>query len=250
LASSDVPPDPPPAVRRLLEKIEQRTHKDLLDRRTERAAGERRFVRGDRYFDLSPALAAAARVAFANYVERLDPQRKLAREHFVVEDVAFRIAGCGSLGALRIAVLTHGKGEPDSRWIFDMKAEGAPSAQALLGLPEESPAERVRKATLTCLTRAPRMLGTTELDAQSLFVRRLLPQEDKLDLLRLRAEELPDLARYLGALLGRVHARGLRSPPVEPWGASDFQALTEQAIVIAGIHEAAYLGLCHSLGRS
>ncbi|HWZ92619.1 MAG TPA: DUF2252 family protein [Polyangiaceae bacterium] len=249
-ATSAVPEAAPPAVRRLLEKVELRKHKDLLDRRTVRVAGERRFVRGDRYMDLTPELAAKAHAAFATYVERLDPAKELAREHFVVEDVAFRIAGNGSLGVLRIAVLTRGKGEPDSRWIFDMKAEGAPSAQVLLAAPNESPAERVRSANMTCLTRPPRMLGTTELDLESLFVRRLLPQEDKLDLARLRAEELPDLARYLGALLGRVHARGLRSPPAQPWTAADLASLTDQAIVIAGIHEAAYLALCRSVAAT
>ena len=249
-ATSCVPKDPPPPVRRLLEKVELRKHKDLLDRRTVLVAGARRFVRGDRYRDLTPELAAKAVIAFAKYVERLDPGKELAREHFIVEDVAFRIAGNGSLGTLRIAVLTRGKGEPDSRWIFDMKAEGAPSAQALLGAPEELPAERVRRANEICLALPPRMLGTTELDAESLFVRRLLPQDDKLDLARLRAEELPELARYLGALLGRVHARGLRSAAPEPWTELELAGLTEQAIVIAGIHEAAYLALCTAVATT
>jgi uncharacterized protein (DUF2252 family) len=249
-ATSSVPKDAPPPVRRLLEKVELRKHKDLLDRRTVRVASGRRFVRGDRYLDLSPELAAKAHTAFANYVERLDPAKELAREHFIVEDVAFRIAGNGSLGALRIAVLTRGKGEPDSRWIFDMKAEAAPSAQALLAVPEAPPAERVRSANEICLACPPRMLGTTELDAESLFVRRLLPQEDKLDLARLRAEELPELACYLGALLGRVHARGLRSPAPTPWTELELASLTEQAIIIAGIHEAAYLALCRAVATT
>ncbi|HTA91208.1 MAG TPA: DUF2252 family protein [Polyangiaceae bacterium] len=247
LATGDVPTDAPAAVRRLLEKVEQRKPKDLLDDRTERVHGGRRFVRGDRYPELAPELVPKAHAAFATYVERLDPEKKLARERFAVEDVAFRVAGCGSLGTLRIAVLTRGKGEIDSGWVFDMKAEGAPSAQVLLGAPKLAPAERVRTAAITCLVHPPRMTGTTELDGQSLFVRRLLPQEDKLDLAHLRAEDLPDLARYLGALLGRVHARGVQSPPAQRWTSADLTALTEHAIVIAGLHEAAYLAMCHSL---
>ena len=247
LATVEIPANPPPPVRRLLDKVDQRTHKDLLDKRTERVGNGRRFVRGDRYLELSAELAPKARVAFAAYVEQLDPQQKLPRDHFLVEDVAFRVAGCGSLGSLRIAVLTRGKGEPDNRWIFDMKSEGAPSAQVLTPAPPGPPAERVRNANLACLVRPPRMSGTTELDGQSLFVRRLLPQEDKLDLVHLRAEELPDLARYLGALLGRVHARGVKSAPTRAWNAQDFAALTEHAIVIAGIHEAAYLAMCKTL---
>jgi uncharacterized protein (DUF2252 family) len=203
-------------------------------------------VRGDRYQDLTPELAAKAHAAFARYVERLDPERAQARDHFIVEDVAFRIAGTGSLGVLRIAVLTRGKGELDGRWVFDMKAQGIPAAQALLGAPSEPvpPAERVLRATRACLVHPPRMLGSTDLDDSSLFVRRLLPQEDKLDLARLRPEELPELARYLGALLGSAHRRGAVRTPAAIWTAAERTQLTEHAIVIAGLHEAAYLALC------
>jgi uncharacterized protein (DUF2252 family) len=246
--------DTPAAVRRLLDKVERRTHKDLLDRRTERTSAGRRFIRGDRYRDLDPDLVAKAHAAFARFVEKLDPERAQTRDHFVVEDVAFRIAGTGSLGVLRIAVLTRGKGELDSRWIFDMKAQGTPAAEALLGAPPESrapesrapesPAERVLRATQTCLEHPPRMLGSTDLDDFSLFVRRLLPQEDKLDLTRLRPEELPELARYLGALLGSVHRRGALRPPNAVWTTAEQTLLIEHAIVIAGLHEAAYLALC------
>ena len=246
----------PQAVRRLLDKVDGRTHKDLLDRRTERTSSGRRFVRGERYRDLPPELASKAEAAFERYVEQLDPGRTQARDHFLVEDLAFRIAGTGSLGMLRIAVLTRGKGEPDSRWSFDMKAQGVPAGQALLGArgepaataspaaPPLSPAQRVLTATRACLRRPPRMLGTTELDDSDLFVRRLLPQEDKLDLSRLRPEELPELAHYLGALLGSAHRRGALRLPAAVWTAAERALLTEHAIVIAGLHEAAYLALC------
>jgi len=246
LCQGHVGKSPPPPVRRLLEKVDRRTHKDLLDRRTEPTTTGRRFVRGDRYQDLAPDLVSKAYAAFARYVERLDPEHAQPREHFVVEDVAFRIAGTGSLGVLRIAVLTRGKGEIDSRWIFDMKAEGQPAAAALLGATAglETSAERVLRATQACLAHPPRMAGTAQLDDYSMFVRRLLPQEDKLDLTQMRAEELPELARYLGALLGSVHRRGATRMPPATWSAAEQTLLTEHAIVIAGLHEAAYLALC------
>ncbi|HEY3252462.1 MAG TPA: DUF2252 family protein [Polyangiaceae bacterium] len=246
LCQGQVLKEAPLAVRRLLEKVERRTHKDLLDHRTLRTTTGRRFLRGDRYQELPTELVAKAHAAFARYVERLDPGHAQARDHFIVEDVAFRIAGTGSLGVLRIAVLTRGKGELDSRWVFDMKAEGSPAAQPLLGAmqPPELPAERVLRATRACLVHPPRMVGTTELDDSSLFVRRLLPQEDKLDLTRLAPEELPELARYLGALLGSAHRRGATRPPKALWTAAEQAQLTEHAIVIAGLHEAAYLALC------
>ena len=91
------------------------------------------------------------------------------------------------------------------------------------------------------------MAGTTELDGQPMFVRRLLPQEDKLDLMHLRVEELPDLARYLGARLGAAHRRGVCTAPTSRWEKADLIGLTERAIVVAGLHEAAYLALCRTL---
>lgn len=244
LSEARMPKAVPAPVQRLLVKVEQRKHKEFLDRRTERTAAGRRFVRGDRYLALDPELVRKAHGAFERYVQSLDPKLGAAREHFVIEDVAFRVAGTGSLGVLRIAVLTAGKGDVDSRWIFDMKAESAPSGAALGQLEASAPAERVLHAALTCLEHPPRMAGVTELDAHSLFVRRLLPQEDKLDLGKLSAEELPELARYLGACLGAVHRRGAHTLPAAVWTASECALLTDHAIVIAGLHEAAYLALC------
>jgi uncharacterized protein (DUF2252 family) len=247
LCEGTIPKEAPAPVRRLLAKVATRTHKDLLDRRTERVGNTRRFVRGERYEELAAELVPMARVAFERYVKILDPAEHTARAHFEVEDLAFRIAGTGSLGGLRIAVLTRGKGDVDSRWIFDMKAEGIPSASVLLGAPMQAPAERVLSAARACLENAPRMAGTTELDGLPMFVRRLLPQEDKLDLMHLRVEELPDLARYLGARLGVAHRRGVRSAPSSRWEKAELAGLTERAIVIAGLHEAAYLALCRTL---
>ena len=240
------PKDAPPPVRRLLEKVDQRTQKDFLDRRSERVGMARRFVRGDRYQDLAPQLVPEAHAAFQRYVEGLDPQYTVARAHFTIEDVAFRIAGTGSLGGLRIAVLTLGKGELDSRWIFDMKVEGIPSAQALAAKIPGPPAQRVLQATLACLEHPPRLAGVSEINGQSLFVRRLLPQEDKLDLSHLRREELPDLARYLGARLGLAHRRGATKPPGARWTPAEQAQLTDRAIVVASLHEGAYLALCKS----
>jgi uncharacterized protein (DUF2252 family) len=247
LCEGTIPTEAPAPVRRLLAKVATRTHKDLLDRRTERVGNARRFVRGERYEELAAELVPKARSAFERYVQALDPDQHTARDHFEVEDLAFRIAGTGSLGGLRIAVLTRGKGDVDGRWIFDMKAEGVPSAAILLGAPTQSPAERVLCAARACLENPPRMAGTTELDGQSMFVRRLLPQEDKLDLTHLRVEELPDLARYLGARLGAAHRRGTRSAPSSRWEKTELAGLTERAIVVAGLHEAAYLALCRTL---
>jgi uncharacterized protein (DUF2252 family) len=169
-----------------------------------------------------------------------------------VIDAAWRIAGTGSLGGLRVAVLVRGKGGPDGAWVFDMKEQGTPSATVLLGkAPKKwrlSPAERVVTAYRACVARPAWLLGTSAIGGLSLFVRRLSPQEDKLDLGSIRDADLDSLAVYLGALVGRAHARGGTKQPRKAWTEGECGALVDRAIGVAGIHEATYLALCKLSG--
>jgi hypothetical protein len=128
--------------------------------------------------------------------------------------------------------------------VFDMKEQGPPSACDLVRRPAGPPAARVATALHACLARPAKMIGTTRLKGASMFVRRLSPQEDKLDLTRLRGDELDGLVRYLGALVGAAHRRGATSVPREPWTRAERAGVVERAILLAGAHEAAYLALC------
>ncbi len=234
----------PAAVASLVGRVRARTRTQLLDARTILADGSRRFARGDRYEDLSPRLRAKAERAFAKYAKRLGASERPPGEALRVIDAAFRIAGTGSLGGLRVALLVEGKGGQDGAWVFDMKEEGTPSSSCLVRAPRLVPAERVATALRACLVQPPRMIGATRLRGTSMFVRRLAPQEDKIDLLSLRPEDLEPLARHLGLLLGAAHRRGATRMPKKPWGQKDAVLVREHAMVLAGIHEATYLAYC------
>ena len=82
-----------------------------------------------------------------------------------------------------------------------------------------------------------------------MFVRRLMPQEDKLDLGRIAHGELEPLARHLGALMGAAHRRGAKRLPRRPWRAEDRAGLLARAIALAGAHEAMYLAYCDQVRR-
>jgi uncharacterized protein (DUF2252 family) len=238
-------PAPPTCVTALVDKVQARTRGQLLDARTRlERTGKRRFVRGARYVSLPAKLRARAERAFAKFVRRLPRGEQPPDEALEPIDAAFRIAGTGSLGCLRIALLTRGKGGRDGAWIFDMKQEGVPSASCLVKPPRAEPAERVLEAIRACVARPPRMVGTTRLRGTSMFVRRLAPQEDKLDLTKLNAEDLAPLACHLGALLGAAHRRGARRPPKDEWSARDRAQILANAIALAGVHEAMYLAYC------
>jgi uncharacterized protein (DUF2252 family) len=240
----------PRPVDALIEQVRSRTRAALLEGRTELHRGERRLLRGERYHDLPRGIVAKVPAAFARYVATLDPDERPSDDERSILDVALRVAGTGSLGGLRIAVLVHGKGGPDGAWLFDMKEQGAPSATDLLGkkVGAMDPAKRVVTAILSCLEHPPRMIGTTRLGKISMFVRRLSPQEDKLDLTHLRDSDLNAVATYLGTLVGRAHRRGATKKPESRWSQGDCDALVDRAITVAGIHEATYLALCKLTG--
>jgi hypothetical protein len=105
------------------------------------------------------------------------------------------------------------------------------------------PSERVATGFRAAVERPARMIGCTHLKKMSMFVRRLAPQEDKLDLRSLRSADLPALASYLGALLGAAHVRAATKSG-KRWSRGDLAELRERAIQLAGIHEAVYLALC------
>jgi uncharacterized protein (DUF2252 family) len=237
------------AIEALVEKVRSRTRKELLDARTEVVRGERRFVRGARYESLSRKLRAKADRAFQKFAKKLVKAHRVPAEALEVVDTAFRVAGTGSLGCLRVAVLVRGKGGRDGAWIFDMKEEGTPSAAGLVRPPRLEPAERVVAANRACLARPPRMLGSTNLRGSSMLVRRLAPQEDKLDLTKLATADLEPLARHLGSLLGAAHRRGAKRPPKKPWSDKDRARVLHQAVTLAGAHEAIYLAYCDAVRR-
>ena len=239
----------PPVVAKLVDKVRARTRKQLLDARTTIVKGERRFERGARYRDVTAKTRAKAERAFAKYIKRLPDAVRPPADAVEVVDVAFRVAGTGSLGCMRYALLVRGKGGGDGGWIFDMKEEGPPAAEALVRPPRLEPAERVCASLEACVAAPPRMIGTTRLRGSSMFVRRLAPQEDKIDLTKLHSADLEPLASHMGALLGAAHRRGARRQPKRAWSEKDLARLLSRAIALAGTHEATYLAYCDLVRR-
>ncbi len=243
-------PAAPPVVTGLVDRVRSRTRRELLDSRTEIVrGGVRRFVRGPRYESITPKLRAKAERAFLKYTKKLGRGERPSAEALEVLDAVFRVAGTGSLGCLRIALLVRGKGGRDGAWVFDMKSEGAPSSAGLVRPPKLAPAERVCTALHESLARPPRMIGVTRLRGRSMFVRRLAPQEDRLDLAKLEATDLEPLARHYGALLGAAHRRGADRVRGKVWTEKDRAGILRRAIALAGAHEAMYLAYCDLVRR-
>jgi len=126
-----------------------------------------------------------------------------------------------------------------------MRSKGRRPPARLLGDPKVDPAMRVVDAFRACTPQPPRLIGTTTLDGLSMFVRKLTPQEDKLDLTRLRKVDLEPLAAYLGALTGagartRRHEGASGAVVARRAGGADVSGESPSQ----AIHEAVYLALC------
>lgn len=244
LFTSAALPPVPQAVALLIEKVDGRSRRKLLEDRTVASGTTRHFVRGERYVDVAPEIVQAVPEALRTFAERTAHSGGPKLDQLEIVDVAFRIAGTGSLGSLRVAVLTRGKGGDDGGWLFDLKEQPGSSVDVLApGERAGSRAEEVEHAFRVCVEQPPRMLGTSRLGETDVLVRRLTPQEDKLSLSRLKPEQLPELARYLGALLGSAHRRG-RAAEYPAWTAQQRRGLLERAVTLAGVHESVYLELC------
>jgi hypothetical protein len=86
------------------------------------------------------------------------------------------------------------------------------------------------------------LVGRTTLDGIPMLVRKLTEEEDKLDLPTVPKEDLPDLVRYLGALVGRAHARSMTERGIaHRWTRGDTEGILENGFELAGVHEATYL---------
>jgi uncharacterized protein (DUF2252 family) len=146
----------------------------------------------------------------------LDGQYLSRRGLFDVVDVTFRIAGIGSLGLQRYAVLVTIRDSPDSYRLFDLKEGSRPS---LLGCTEErqpfeanSNARRAVGAQRQLQARPAAELQVLNVDGQDYRLRVIIPEENRTGLqeLRRRSRRLRRAVAIAGQLTGWAHVRGSR----------------------------------------
>jgi uncharacterized protein (DUF2252 family) len=241
------PPPPVPApVAALIEQVRSRNNKALLDARAPADHGKRRLLRGDRTLDLPPDIEARVPALLAAYVAALGDRAPGKAATWKIEDAAFRIAGNGSLGVLRVAVLVRDH-DGDER-LIELKECHDPSPSALFQPPAghwTHPAERSVGAARALCEAPTRLLAPIVVDDLSFVGRRLFPQEDKLDLSEMRAgARLEELVGFIGHVIGAAHARGvaaLGGGPPPPWKGAEVDRVVDHAVVLAGLLEGIYL---------
>lgn len=211
-------------VRKLFKGARRRTRRILLDAHTVVHKRTRKFVADGEH--ILPA--TADEVAFATalvevaatriQIQSQMPTRPPAPRFFKVLDVARRVAGLGSLGVRRYAVVIDGEGSPNHNALLDVK-EARPAVATHNVLPVQpqwaSDAERVVTTQRRVQGEPPAFLVAVtsadvgRRDGRSFVIRRLQPIANTLVLADRRKHVTQGLLEELACIAAWSHLRGV-----------------------------------------
>lgn len=245
----DAPGPRPREIERLVRRAEQRTDAELLAGRAPETGGRRSFVRGERYVDLAPDLRARVGALVDTYALALGSRAPRHAAEWRVEDAAWRVAGTGSLGVMRIAIVVSRAGRADR--LIELKEARRSALRGAFAASGPEPADRaeaVVEAARALVSDPPRLLAAIP-GPPSFVGRRLFPQEDKLAV-EGGIESVEEVAREVGWKLGRAHRRGAMEGPARSWSDRDLSEVLDEAVELAGLFESVYLAYCRGAAAS
>ena len=186
-------------IRKLLDDVRDRERGKFIDARTT-VKGRRRLLKVDGKKTLGVSdLQRAAVTDFMASVAKTQPRP----EFFKVLDVARRIAGTGSLGVERYAILVNGKGKPGGHYLLDLKASLASCVAphfAALQPKWPSEAHRIVEVQRRLQAVSIALLEPVRFNGGAYVIRELQPSEDRIAL-----DEAP---RTMDELKGVIGAMG------------------------------------------
>jgi uncharacterized protein (DUF2252 family) len=188
---------------------------EFIEGLTEAAGPGRRFVRGKQYYNLPDDQAAQARRLVEDYRKRLGAAAN-AGDYYAVQDVAGRVAGIGSMGRYRYAVLIAGKGAAGAHNIILEFKESLPSAYDTCRQRETGPAALAARAEhVIAMQRRSQaassaFLGVAADGALSFQSREIDPHAGRIDFKKLHgAPGVTEVANVQARVLARIHARAV-----------------------------------------
>ena len=184
--------------------------------------------------------------------------------HVTVLDAAYWVKGCSSLGRLRYAVLLDFDDrvvDGEGFCLMDLK-EGTTALAPRYSdaeMPKDNAVRVVEGARHLSPYLGKRMRATKFMD-KSVIVRELLPQDLKLEIEGMDADEAKDLAFYLAYVMGRAHVRQMDEKTRKSWlsllkktEAKTIDApfwLWRSIVELVSVHEAGYLEHCRRYALS
>lgn len=189
-------------TRKLMRALKTRQRSEFLDQRTTRVKKERRFKLAEgRYEAVSAEVAERVTEAIHQLGKSLSAVR-----FYRVQDIAFRVAGTGSLGLRRYAILVEGRGSPDDNFILDLKESRASSLAPYLTHPQPqwaSQAHRIVSIQARMQAMSPALLTPIEMQAGWYVLRELQPSQDKFSLAawQVRPQQLKKLIGSMAEII-------------------------------------------------
>jgi uncharacterized protein (DUF2252 family) len=254
---ADVIEDAPKSIQLVMKKSLARSWKKLADERLEDQNPT--IPRGTKFWSLSKSERSAIDEMFQTAALRHLATSLKSREDdapIKVEDAAYWMKGCSSLGLLRFAVLL-GIGERKKRTLALMDVKEAVSAAAPRYVREKMPkdqAERVVEGAMHLSPHLGKRMVAARLDGRSVFIRELLPQDLKIEIERLTVQDAMKAASFLAGVVGKAHARQMDDATRKGWfkelernRTSTLEApswLWSSVVSLIGSHEVAYLEHC------
>lgn len=173
-------------VRVFLDKVCERRQKELIRQRTEEKNGKLALrIDNIRFFPLEKPL----RKELAAHLQEWMKEEPCLRKSHEVVDVAFRIAGTGSLGVRRYVFLVRQTKNPDKHLLIDMKQALPSCLQSRVNVTQPSwtsEAARVVAIQQRMQNVCPALLGTTLFRDGHYVVKEMQPTADKINFMLLR----------------------------------------------------------------
>jgi uncharacterized protein (DUF2252 family) len=194
-------------IRDLLTQLRKRKQKKFIASRTYIAKGKRRLIiNGKQTLALEKGQIKMLREFMAGFAEQQNNP-----SFYRLRDAARRVAGTGSLGLERYALLVEGHGdvrqENDGQFLLDLKHEPGSAVVAakpsLAQPPWHSEGERVVTVQHEVEAISPALLQAVELHGKSFVIHELMPTADRLDISNWRGDVagFEDAMRVMGHIV-------------------------------------------------
>jgi uncharacterized protein (DUF2252 family) len=246
----------PRSIQKLLERSVRRRWRQLARERLETV--KPKLPLGKKFWPMTRAETAGLRELFAKPdIRAMVTGLKERADDSSVEmvDAAYWLKGCSSLGRLRFAAMLRiGEDDDEDFCLVDIK-EATPAAAPRS--PSRMPRDNAIRVVTGAAALSPNLgqrMKAARLSNRAVVLRELMPQDLKIEVDRLTADEATALAAYLAGVVGRAHGRQLDHAGRASWlkemrrtRSTELDApswLWSSVVELISRHEAAYLDHC------
>jgi uncharacterized protein (DUF2252 family) len=199
-------------VRQLLRRVKRRTRRQLLDQMTSGRHKGRKFTLDAQHrLVASRADRAAVAASLKVFAASEHCPEEFSGNFLRVLDVVRRVAGTGSLGVRRFAVLVEGSGSPDGNFVLDVKEARKSALAPYATAPQPNwPNEASRVAGIQRRAEAisPALLHVVTIGKSSYVLKELQPLIDRLTIDESTSgADLALIMTTMGHVLGWSHLR-------------------------------------------